>query len=95
MDSERLDRTLIDAFNSNALAGLAAGIVKDSELVYARAFGLANASRKIPAATDTTFRIGSISKTFTAIALMQLHEQGKFKLDESSPGLLVASPRPG
>jgi CubicO group peptidase (beta-lactamase class C family) len=90
MDSERLDRTLIDGFNRSALAGLAAGIVKDGQLVYARAFGLADAGRKIPAATDTSFRIGSISKTFTAIALMQLHEQGKFKLDDSVSGHLKA-----
>ena len=90
IDSERLDRTLIDAFNRNSFAGLAAGIVKDGQLIYARAFGLADASRKIPAATDTSFRIGSISKTFTAIALMQLHEQGKFKLDDPVSGYLKA-----
>ena len=77
-----LDRTLIAACNRNALAGLAAGIVKNGSVVYAKGFGMADAARGVAITPDTSFRIGSISKTLTAIALMQLHEQGRFQLDD-------------
>ena len=64
MDSERLDRTLIDGFNRSALAGLAAGIVKDGQLVYARAFGLADAGRKIPAAKVQAKQMDTVQLMF-------------------------------
>ena len=82
MDAERIDELLKTACNERALAGLAAGIVKDGRVVYAKGFGIADVQRGVPVTADTAFRIGSISKTFTAIGLMQLHEQGRFKLDD-------------
>jgi CubicO group peptidase (beta-lactamase class C family) len=82
MDHERIDRTLIAACNRSSLAGLAVGIVKNGSVVYAKGFGVADAARGIAITPDTSFRIGSISKTFTAIALMQLHEQERFQLDD-------------
>src|SRR3989337_3129245 len=89
MSEETLDRVLaqadgliIAAMNEHALAGLAVGIIHDGALVYAKGFGLADAKEQRPVTPDTVFRIGSISKTFTAIGLMQLWEQGKFQLDD-------------
>ncbi len=79
---------LITAMNENALPGLAVGIVHDGELVYARGFGMADGKTERPVTPDTVFRIGSISKTFTAIGLMQLWEQGRFKLDDPVSGYL-------
>jgi CubicO group peptidase (beta-lactamase class C family) len=79
---QRVDELLIAACNERSLAGLAAGIVKDGRVVYARGFGFADAQHNIHVTRDTSFRIGSISKTLTAIGLMQLFEQGRFKLDD-------------
>jgi len=62
--------------------GLAIGIVKGDQLVWTGYFGYANIEKKQPVAEGTVFRIGSISKTFTAVAMMQLMEQGKFKVDD-------------
>ncbi len=76
------DELIIAAMNEDALAGLAVGIVHDGALVYARGYGLANAEEETRVTPDTVFRIGSISKTFTAIGLMQLWEQSKFQLDD-------------
>jgi len=64
------------------LAGLAVGIVHHDELVYTYNSGFADIKRGTPITADTVFRIMSISKTFTAVALMQLWEQGKFQLDD-------------
>src|SRR5215469_14006080 len=87
---ERIDELLISACNDRSLAGVAAGIVTDGRVVYAKGFGIADAERGVPITADTSFRIGSISKTFTAIGLMQLHEQERFKLDEPVNNYLKA-----
>ena len=62
--------------------GLAIGIVKDGKLAWEGYFGYANIEKQQPVTETTAFRIGSISKTFTAVAIMQLVEQGKFKPDD-------------
>ncbi len=64
------------------VAGLAVGIVHNSELVYTFNYGFADIKTQTPVTSDTVFRIMSISKTFTAVSLMQLWEQGKFQLDD-------------
>src|SRR5215469_7879880 len=87
---EGIDEVLIAACNERSLAGIAAGIVTDGRVVYAKGFGIADAERGVPITADTSFRIGSISKTFTAIGLMQLHEQERFKLDEPVNNYLKA-----
>lgn len=52
------------------------------KVVYHRAFGLANREWQIPHTTDTSFRIASLTKQFTATLIMQLAEQGKLRLDD-------------
>jgi CubicO group peptidase (beta-lactamase class C family) len=77
-----VDELIIELMNEQPLAGLAVGVVQGDELVYASGFGLADIEEHKPVTPDTIFRIGSISKTFTAIALMQLWEQSRFQLDD-------------
>jgi len=62
-------------------AGLAAGVVRDGGPEWFWSHGVANAASKEPITRDTVFRIGSITKTFTAIAILQLQEQGLVDLD--------------
>jgi CubicO group peptidase (beta-lactamase class C family) len=62
--------------------GLSIGIVAGGELVWARGFGFADLATRRPAAPDTVYRIGSISKTFTATAAMQLRDAGRLRLDD-------------
>jgi CubicO group peptidase (beta-lactamase class C family) len=61
--------------------GLALGIVWDGSLELFQGHGLADIASNTPITEDTVFRIGSVTKPFTAIAVMQLHEQGLIDLD--------------
>ncbi len=56
-------------------------ISKDGNIVYNKAFGLSNLELNTEMQTDNVFQIGSITKQFTAVAVMMLVEQGKLKLD--------------
>jgi CubicO group peptidase (beta-lactamase class C family) len=58
-------------------------ISRDGKRVFEKAYGLANAEWKIPNATSTKFEIGSITKPFTAILIMQLEQEGKLALSNS------------
>lgn len=64
------------------IPGLAIGIVHDGKLVYQKGFGYADVESKVAITPKTCFRIASISKTFTAVAIMQLVEHGKINLDD-------------
>ena len=63
-------------------AGVAVGVVKDQQLVWKAGFGFADTKLRQPMTPATKFRIASHSKVFNAIAIMQLREQGKLKLDD-------------
>ena len=57
-------------------------VAKDGKILYRKAFGFAQAEWEIPNTPETKFRIGSITKQFTAVAILRLAEQGKLKLDD-------------
>jgi len=61
--------------------GLAVGVVRNGSLEFFHGHGFADIASHAPVTEDTVFRIGSITKTFTAIAVMQLWEQGLVDLD--------------
>ena len=65
----------------NHIPGLAACVVKESQLYWYSAYGWANVEKRIPMSIDALMNIGSISKTITATAIMQLWERGLVKLD--------------
>src|SRR5262245_40200882 len=64
------------------LPGIVVGVVSDQELVWSKGFGYADLNAKVPMAATTKFRMASHSKMFTAIAIMQLREDGKLRLDD-------------
>lgn len=79
--SASLDNTIRREMHRAHVPGLAAGIVKDGELVWAKGYGHANLAREIPVTLDTLFNLASVSKTITATAAMQLAEKGILDLD--------------
>jgi D-alanyl-D-alanine carboxypeptidase len=64
------------------LPGVAVGVVSNQDLVWSKGFGFADIKSKTPMSATTKFRMASNSKLFTAIAIMQLREQGKLGLDD-------------
>ena len=64
------------------IPGITVGLVYDQELIYANSFGVSDIETKEPLTVDVPFRMASITKTFTATALMQLRDAGKLKLND-------------
>jgi CubicO group peptidase (beta-lactamase class C family) len=58
-------------------------VARDAKPVFAKGYGLANRETRVIADADTRFRIGSITKQFTAVAVLQLAERGKLRLDDA------------
>jgi CubicO group peptidase (beta-lactamase class C family) len=62
--------------------GCAAIVAVKGEIIYKKAFGMADLELNVPMQPDMIFRVGSITKQFTAIAILQLMEQGKLSLQD-------------
>jgi CubicO group peptidase (beta-lactamase class C family) len=74
------DGAVLSAMHKDHIAGVSVAIIHGHDILLAKGYGLAAPGK--PADADTLFRVGSISKTGTWIALMQLVEQGKLTLDD-------------
>src|SRR6266699_2746739 len=64
------------------IPSVALTVVHGDQPVWTKAFGYADVGAKTAATPQTLYRIGSITKTFTALAILQLHEAGKLRLDD-------------
>ena len=64
------------------VGGITAGVVVGRDLVWAQGFGWADVRTRVPAGVNTIYRTGSISKSFTAVALLQLWERGFLSLED-------------
>jgi CubicO group peptidase (beta-lactamase class C family) len=69
-----------EMLNRRPTVGMAVGVVRDGSVEFFYGHGVADIESNTPVTEDTMFRIASITKTFTAIAVMQLWEQGKVDL---------------
>jgi CubicO group peptidase (beta-lactamase class C family) len=91
-DQHRLEKIILalpkikqiyqDYAKQNHFPGFAFGIMVDGKLIYVDAEGLANIEKKIPVDAHSMFRIASMTKNFTAIAILKLRDEGKLKLDD-------------
>ena len=82
VDPQGIDRVIEGRMQETGLVGLGAAIILDRKLVWSRGYGFADKQDAVPFTTDTVMNIGSISKPFTGVALMQAVEDGKLSLDE-------------
>lgn len=80
---EELKRTAAAETQRGILPGFTIALVDDQRLVWSGGFGLADVKKKLPARPDTIYRVGSISKLFNAVAVMQQIEAGRLDLDAS------------
>jgi CubicO group peptidase (beta-lactamase class C family) len=76
-----LDKMFAEAQRTSKAPGLAVGIVVGGETVYAKGFGLRDVDGNKPFTADTPFPIASVTKSFTAMAILKLRDEGKLDLD--------------
>jgi CubicO group peptidase (beta-lactamase class C family) len=78
-DVKKIDAFLQQTITQYRIPGLAVAVVKDGQVLFTKVYGQAGQGR--PVTPQTQFYLGSVSKSFTALAVMQLVEQGKLELD--------------
>jgi len=78
----KIDGVVNDALAKTGVPSASLAIVKDGKIAYLQAYGTARIDPPTPAKPDMRYSIGSISKQFTAAALLMLQEQGKLSLDD-------------
>jgi CubicO group peptidase (beta-lactamase class C family)/D-alanyl-D-alanine dipeptidase len=79
--ARRLEAFVRKEVDTKGLPALSIALVDDQRIVWARGFGFADPQTKKPATADTVYRVGSVSKLFTDLAVMQLVEKGQLSLD--------------
>src|SRR5579859_8056500 len=89
-DERKMTASVREILNRHPAVGLAVGVVRHGSLEFFYGHGLADIESNTPITEDTVFRIASITKTFTAIAVMQLWEQGLIDLDAPANDYLRA-----
>src|SRR6476469_3733516 len=77
-----IDKAAADILARTGAPSASIAVVKDGRLAYAQAYGFANVDTKTPATTQMRYSIGSISKQFTAAAVLMLAEEGRLSLDD-------------
>jgi uncharacterized protein (TIGR03437 family) len=93
---EQIESAFLEFMQANQLPGASLAIARNGRLVLARGYGLADVEQSQPMKPESLLRFGSIGKTITSIAIMELVESGKLDLDASAFALLPdIQPRSG
>lgn len=98
MNFDALDRLIRTLMRKKKTPGLALTVLQNNECIYAKGFGARNLKQHLPMTPDTLIGIGSVTKSFTACAIMKLEEEGKLSIDDSVSKHLPVEPflsRPG
>jgi CubicO group peptidase (beta-lactamase class C family) len=77
-----VDRIFANFQTDSHSPGLVYGIVANGQLVHVKGLGIQDIDRKRPVTADSLFRIASMTKSFTALSILKLREQGKISLDD-------------
>ena len=78
----RLEGLIIDRMSDTRVPGLSVALIRGGEVVYSRGFGYRDVEQMLPATSNTIYGVGSITKTFTAVSILQLVEKGLLSLDD-------------
>ncbi len=79
---ESIRKDIRSEMKKHHVVGLSIAVVDDQKIVWSEGFGYASKTQKVPATADTIYRIGSVSKLFTATAVMQLSDRGEIDIDK-------------
>jgi len=92
-DWSSLEASAGRAIAARLTPGLQLSVMKDGQLVYSRGFGFSNLATETPVTATTMFRIGSLTKQFTAVAMLLLAEDGRLSLDDRLQRFMPDFPR--
>ena len=76
-----IDSTINELMASTLTPGVSVAVAKGNEIIWSKGYGKADLENDAPARPNTVYRLASVSKSITAVAIMQLVEQGKIDLD--------------
>jgi CubicO group peptidase (beta-lactamase class C family) len=92
---EPFDEAMHDIVHTWQVPGAGLAVAQDSRLLLARGYGVANQEKQEPVQPTSLFRLGSLTKTVTAVAILQLVEAGRLKLDDQVlPSRAALGPQP-
>jgi D-alanyl-D-alanine carboxypeptidase len=88
----QIDAAIAKEVDQPNVTGAAVGVYQNGTLIDLRTYGLRDVAKKLPVDADTRFEIGSVTKQFTAAAILQLQEQGKLSIDDGLAKYLPSFP---
>jgi CubicO group peptidase (beta-lactamase class C family) len=90
-DAEAIDR-LFSSYDRPGVPGAAVVVIKNGDVVFARGYGFADIENRIRVTERTNFRLASLTKAFTAMAVMLLVREGRLDVDERVSGIVPEFP---
>ena len=90
--ADEVDDYIKAEMEKRQIPGLALAVVKSGKLIKAKGYGLANLELDVPVTPDSVFELASVTKSFTATAIMMLVEEGKVALDDKISKYLINAP---
>jgi CubicO group peptidase (beta-lactamase class C family) len=82
MRFSKLEQFAFDKMSETKLPGVSAAVIEGTDVIWSRGFGFRDLVHGLPATPHTLYAIASVTKSFTAIAIMQLAERGKLSVDD-------------
>ncbi|MDQ3682297.1 MAG: beta-lactamase family protein, partial [Bacteroidota bacterium] len=78
---QKLDNLVPLLLKEHKVPGVSLAVIRDGKVYWTKGYGMADKEKKIPVSSTTRFNIGSVSKTFTAFAVLMLAEKGMIDID--------------
>ena len=92
---DTVERLMAAALRDRALAGAVLGIARDGKIQLIKGYGLADIENRVPMTDSSVLRVGSVTKQFTAAAILRLADQGKLSVDDPLSKYVPDFPRAG
>ncbi len=90
--TEKIDRLAVQEMETNRIPGLAIAVLVNGDVVFEKAYGLANVELDVSATTESVFELSSLTKQFTAAAVVLLASEGKLSLDDPIAAFIDDAP---
>src|SRR5258708_2915472 len=95
MSFSQLENFIFEKIAETKLPGLSIALIKNGEVHWSRGFGLRDAESGLVATPHTLYSVGSVTKSFTTLGIMQLAERGKLHVDDPIEKYMPFAIRPG